>query len=105
MAPPSPLAAKFKKRTRERPITTNIYGPNQDNPEFYRNLNRYIDEMHSDFLIICGDMNLVQDYPNDCYNYRHRNNPRATEILHDIKDQYSLVDPWKILHPDQKGYT
>ena len=61
--------------------------------------------MQRDFIIICGDMNLVLEYPNDCFNYRNRNNPKAAEALSNLKEFHSLVDPWKILNPDSKGYT
>ena len=39
----------------------NIYGPNQDNPNFYINLIKEVDNFQTDFTIFCGDWNLIQD--------------------------------------------
>ena len=83
----------------------NIYGPNQDNPDFYHKINEYIAEMQGDFILICGDMNLVLDFPSECFNYKNRNNPKAAEALGTLRNAHSLVDPWKVFHPDSKGYT
>ena len=61
--------------------------------------------MQRDYIAVCGDMNLVLDFQNDCFNYKNRNNPRATEALGTLKNDHSLVDPWKIFHTNAKGYT
>ena len=39
----------------------NIYGPNEDNPQFYRNLKEKYSEFDNELLIICGDWNFVQN--------------------------------------------
>ena len=39
----------------------NIYGPNEDNPQFYRNLKEKYSEFDNEILIICGDWNFVQN--------------------------------------------
>ena len=37
----------------------NIYGPNEDNPQFYRNLKEKYSEFDNEILIICGDWNWI----------------------------------------------
>ena len=83
----------------------NIYGPNNDNPQFYTELNQIISNSQNDFTIICGDFNLVQDQCLDLYNYRMLNNPRARLELLQLKEVNGLQDPWRIYNPDKLYYT
>jgi len=48
----------------------------------------------TDFQIVLGDWNLVQDQDNDTHGYLHVNNINAKNIVLDAKDNYDLVDPW-----------
>ena len=54
-----------------------IYGPNNDDPNFFKDLQNYIDCTHSQYTIICDDFNLVLDPKKDCIHYTNVNNPRA----------------------------
>lgn len=47
----------------------NLYGPNRDSPDFFRELSNIIEEFSDDFIIMCGDWNLVQKFNLDCHNY------------------------------------
>ena len=47
----------------------NIYGPNKDSPQFYKDLNDSLTNSNNDFTVICGDFNLFQDFDVDCFNY------------------------------------
>ena len=58
-------------------LLINIYGPNKDSPEFYRNLKEFIQNNEHHFSIVAGDYNLVQDPSLDYYNYKNINNPQA----------------------------
>ena len=61
----------------------NIYGPSEDNPQFYRNLKEKYSEFDNELLIICGNWNFVQNPEMDCYNYLLINNPRARKVVLD----------------------
>ena len=37
----------------------NLYGTNEDRPQFYENLKQKIDEFETEQVIICGDWNLT----------------------------------------------
>ena len=37
----------------------NLYGPNEDRPQFYENLKQKIDEFETEQVIICGDWNFI----------------------------------------------
>ena len=47
----------------------NLYGPNEDSPEFYIKLAEILEEYNNDTNILCGDFNLVQDQYLDTYYY------------------------------------
>ena len=81
----------------------NIYGPNNDSPEFYHRIAAVLDNFTSDFVLICGDWNLVQDPGSDSYYYTTINNPRCREYVLKLKNDFNLVDPWGIYNPDIKS--
>ena len=74
--------------------TTLVYGPNKDNPQFYRNLKEKYSEFDNEILIICGDRNFVQNPEVDYFNYLHMNNPHARKVVLDTMEENSLVDVW-----------
>ena len=56
-----------------------IYGPNDDNPQFYENIMSIVEEFGNENFIICGDFNLVLCPELDYCNYLHVNNPKSRE--------------------------
>lgn len=83
----------------------NIYGPNNDSPEFYSELNEIISDSTNEFTILCGDFNLTQDQHLDNYNYNAVNNPKAKLELLKLKDINNLQDPWRVNNPDILRYS
>ena len=83
----------------------NIYGPNEDKPQFYNNLKQKIDELGNDNVIICGDWNLVIDPNVDTENYKSINNPNARSVVVIFLDELEYMDAWRILNEDKKGFT
>ena len=82
-----------------------LYGPNDDQPNFYNNMKEMIDNIGNPYCIICGDFNLVQNQTLDTYNYVNINNPKAKEAVLNMKEELGLSDPWRVLNPDTKRYT
>ena len=62
----------------------NPYGPNKGNPDFFKIISNYIDEIGNTDIIICGDYNCVLNPDLDYYNYKCLNNPKAREEVLDI---------------------
>ena len=61
-----------------------IYGPNEDNPDFYQNVVTYqteICQQSSDFTIIGGDWNISLSQEMDTYGYTNENNKNAKKSL------------------------
>ena len=82
-----------------------IYGPNKDNPIFFRDLFSNIQSLENDSYIICGDFNLVLDPDLDYFNYKHVNNIKARDSILKIIDENNLFDAYRELHPTTKRFT
>ena len=82
-----------------------IYGPNEDSPDFFRNIANHIEEIGNDTCILCGDFNVIQDQNLDSFNYLHVNNPRAKECILTIKEEFNLADPFRELYEFERKYT
>ena len=79
----------------------NIYAPNHDEPQFFSKI-RDLSEKESDYVIICGDFNLVLNPTQDSDNYTSINNPRARSYVLEIISEIDLVDTFRFLHPNVK---
>jgi len=82
-----------------------IYGPNEDNPTFFENILKIIDEFENEQYIICGDFNLVLNQNLDTSNYIHVNHPNSKNILLQNLEVFDLVDPFRELYPTLRRYT
>ena len=74
----------------------NIYGPNEDKPQFYNNVKQKIDELGNDNVIICGDWNLVIDPNVDTENYKSINNRNARSVVVSFLDELEYMDAWRL---------
>ena len=89
----------------KRLTLANIYGPNDDSPNFFLKVQESIGEFDNEIVIICGDFNLVQNQELDTFNYINVNNPNAKEAVLMMKDELNIVDPFREIHVDSKQYT
>ena len=53
-----------------------VYGPNNDEPQFFTNLQRKIESLGNSSVIIGGDWNVPPDCSMDTLNYMHKNNKK-----------------------------
>jgi exonuclease III len=83
----------------------NLYGPNEDNPEFYSNIFNIIEEFGNDNYLLCGDWNLVLDPNKDLFNYKAVNNPKARIRVKSYIEENELVDIWRIFHENDNHFT
>ena len=83
-----------------------LFGPNEDNPEFYVTLEEMIQNIGpSDNVVIGGDFNLVMNFDIDCFNYRHRNNVNTSDKVVDMMHNLDLLDIWREINPETRRYT
>ena len=83
---------------------SSIYGPNDDRPQFNKNLRKNISDFSNDNVVICGDWNLVLDPDMDTKNYRHINNPNARQEVLKFIDEDQYIDIFRFIN-DDKGFT
>lgn len=84
----------------------NIYGPNEDRPQFYSNIRKKIEEFDNDMAIICGDWNLIMDPDLDSENYKHINNPKARSVVKELFiDEFEFMDAYRVINDEKKGFT
>jgi len=95
------ILARFDEKTIS--ITT-LYAPNTDSPGFFNSTFRIMETWDTDFQIFLGDWNLVQDQENDTHGYLHVNNINAKNTVLDAKDNFDLVDPWRIKNTTKNSH-
>lgn len=89
----------------KRLTLVNIYGPNKDKPNFYKEVKDSIASLQNETVIIAADFNMVLDPMKDCLNYTRLNNPNARETVLDICTELNLIDVWREQNPDSRQYT
>ena len=87
-------------------VLANIYGPNWDNPQFFSRFIAKLPDLHTHYLILAGDWNLVQ-HPN---LDRSRPRPGSTtsksgKVVLSFMDSYKLSDPWRRANPTVNQYS
>ena len=83
----------------------NVYGPNEDNPEFYCKLIEIIETLPNDNRIIGGDFNFVLDIELDKKGGRDTTNSRAQSCVRAWMESTDLIDIWRLQHPEDRKYT
>lgn len=81
-------------------MLVNIYGPNNDDPGFYINLQHTIEGLHVQDIIMGGDWNLVMNPVLDYPNYKRNNNVKAQEMVIEMAGELELVDVWREINPE-----
>ena len=85
-----------------------IYGPNEDNPEFYREVVLKETEKlqsGSEFSILAGDWNLALNHELDTFGYISEQNQNAKKVLIDGMNNLCLVDIFRENHPERKRFS
>jgi len=84
----------------------NIYGPNYDDPSFFRKVFNLLPNLSNTHLIIGGDFNLVLDPILDRTPVRSVGHlPNYTTTLNELMNSLDLVDIWRLKHPTDRQYT
>ena len=82
-----------------------IYAPNNDNPQFFDKVRKYVEDSSETYTIVCGDLNLVLNPKLDSNNYMPVNNPRSRLKVLEIVENVKLRDVFRLLNPTTKRYT
>lgn len=80
----------------------NVYGPNEDNSIFYRDLFLTLSSTPGQ-LIIGGDYNCVLDPVNDRTSGTDTSHMQARKVIHEYIADLNLTEVWRKLYPKKKG--
>jgi exonuclease III len=87
-----------------------VYGPNEDNVEFFQLLTTQIVTMHSDYVIIGGDWNTTLDgrvgaNNIDILNMANLPSSNRSRMLNDLCNACNLTDPYRYFYSDAREFT
>ncbi len=85
-----------------RTTLANIYGPNNDSPDFYKELKSDIEKLNNEYIILAGDFNLVLDPTIDTLNYVNVNNPNSRDEVINLMNEMNVFDAWRELNMEKK---
>jgi exonuclease III len=91
-------------------IVGSVYGPNENNCEFFADLNAGIGSLGGENLLLGGDWNATWDPRTaadniDTINMVSIPSKFRTEKIRQIANTYNLTDPFRMLHPLKKEFT
>lgn len=90
----------------KRMTLVNLYAPSSgDHPEYFEKIEKDIDKIANNYILIGGDWNVVLNPTLDSSRYRAVNRPRARKKVYDLMLKYDLIDSWRELYPEKKKYT
>ena len=90
----------------EKEITLiNLYGPNNDDPAFFEQLEKYIRENNEKKFIVGGNFKTVINENIDKRNGRTDTHKLCRRTINNIIDANTLIDIWRDMHPLLEQFT
>ena len=86
-------------------LITCIYGPNDDNPDFFEDIFNRNSALDCPYQIIGGDFNVTLDHSIDNFAYANPRNNRARSKLNQLLIDYNFFDVYRSTHPIGKHFT
>lgn len=88
------------------PVTLlNVYGPNTDDPKFFREVFDLIPDLSTTNLIMGGDFNCYLDPYLDRLSSRIPPAIASVQMLNNLIKSRNMVDIWRLQHPTDKDYS
>ena len=86
-------------------VIGSIYGPNRDEPQFYEEIDRILESVDCDHIVLGGDFNFIMNAEYDCHGYVRENNVQARNKFISVCNKHNMVDIWRHLNPTKQQYT
>ena len=101
------IIAKVILNDTEKLILVNVYGPNDDRPNFYEEIGGACEEFgeESTPFIVAGDFNMALNRNLDSVNYVRENNTKARDVLKRLMTENGWVDVFRERSGDKKKFT
>ena len=85
------------------PITlVNVYGPNNNDSNFFLNLFAEIDKFDDSNLIVGGDFNAVLGPLDYRGSQSHHSNKKSKDMINILIDEFNHIDIWRHFNPNLK---
>lgn len=86
-------------------ILMNLYGPNNDDPDFFLEVFSKLDNFEYSSILCAGDFNVVLG-PLDYQGTKERHsNVNASNMLLALIEEFNLCDIWRNFHQNVKQYS
>ena len=82
-----------------------LYGPNEDNPGFYRSVFSLIGNFANDNVIVVGDWNVTLNPAVDTAHYYSQGNCRARKVILEFMEHEGMIDIWREQHATKRSFT
>lgn len=82
----------------------NIYGPNFDDPNFFKNIFDLLPDPSTTNVIIGGDFNCYLDAYLDRSSTQVPHILRSVSTLNNLCKSFNIVDIWRLQHPSDRDY-
>lgn len=86
-------------------LLVNVYAPNWDNPDFFRQLFSDLPDMSSHFLIWGGDFNCWLNPSLDRSSTKIATITRSARVIKTFMNEFSVSDPWRFFNPAGKAFS
>ena len=92
-------------KTQDKIITLqNIYAPNNDDRDFFKNVFHNLSTFECDHIVLGGDFNLMQNIQTDKKGGNHITHFKSLEEIEMLKENMDLTDIWCDLHPNTQRF-
>lgn len=99
---------EFITEEKKRFLLGCIYGPSgNDKPSanFFRYLQKYIDQFDCENIILCGDFNATLNQKLDCKCYVNEHKPETREAILELMNDKHLIDIFREMNPNVPAFT
>lgn len=83
----------------------NLYAPNEDSPDFFKDIAGLLADVMEGLVLIGGDFNCIWNQYMDKLPAGGSTISRKSSTLHAMASELGLVDVWRRLHPREKDFT
>ena len=86
-------------------VVTGIYGPNDDDTDWWTRLHNKIELLRYQNVIMGGDTNIILDHEKDSKGYKRVWYPNKRRLFNDWFDSDIYIDVYRDLYPHQEEYS
>lgn len=86
-------------------ILANVYGPNDDNPDFFVNYFNIIESRDNASMLLAGDFNLTMQPELDLYNNTGSTHVKKRLVTQEFVEAKDLVDVWRLRNPNSRVFS